>query len=75
MGEGSWNYRRREDFPAIYLLSVKAEENASKLEYLEDESHKTEEDMKVLPRYSHIEELTQDMVDALYQIDPESVII
>lgn len=47
----------------ISLLSVKAEETASKLEHLEDESRKTEDDMKVLLRYSHIEELTQDVVD------------
>ncbi len=47
----------------IALLSVKAEETASKLERLEDESRKTDEDMKVLLQYSHIEELTQDVVD------------
>ena len=47
----------------VSFLSVKAEETASRLEHLADESRKINEDMKVLLRYSHIEKLTQDVVD------------
>ncbi len=47
----------------ITLLSVKSEEMARKLAVLESEYRKAEEDMKQVIRYSHIEELTQDVVD------------
>ena len=46
------------------LLSVKVDDNASKLAVLESEYQKAEEDMKQIIRYSHIETLTQDVVDA-----------
>ncbi|MCI8972562.1 MAG: DUF4368 domain-containing protein [Lachnospiraceae bacterium] len=44
-------------------LSVLVEEAIEKLDRLEDEYQKTEEDMKQIIRYSHIEELTQEVVD------------
>lgn len=47
----------------ITLLSVKSEEMARKLAVLENEYRKAEEDMKQVIRYSHIEKLTQDVVD------------
>ena len=58
-------YQQRSDELAeqIYLLSVKADDAASKLGVLESEYRKAEEDMKQIIRYSHIETLTQDVVD------------
>ena len=47
----------------ITLLSVKSEEMARKLALLESEYRKAEEDMKQVIRYSHIEKLTQNVVD------------
>lgn len=47
----------------ITLLSVKSEETARKLAVLESEYRKAEEDMKQIIRYSHIEKLTQNVVD------------
>ena len=50
----------------IYLipsLSVLEEEAIEKLSRLENECQKAEEDMKQIIRYSHIEELTQEVVD------------
>ena len=47
----------------IALLSVKIEETAGKLAVMEAEYQKTEEDMKQIIRYSHIEKSTQDVVD------------
>ena len=44
-------------------LSAKKDEEARKLAALEREYQKTEEDMKQIIRYSHIEELTQEIVD------------
>lgn len=44
-------------------LSVLEEENIEKLARLEEEYQKAEEDMKQIIRYSHIEELTQEVVD------------
>ncbi len=44
-------------------LSVLVEEAIEKLDRLEDEYQKAEEDMKQIIRYSHIEELTQEVVD------------
>lgn len=44
-------------------LSVLEEEATQKLVRLEDEYQKIEEDMKQIIRYSHIEELTQEVVD------------
>lgn len=45
-------------------LSVAEKEIAEKLAGLENEHQKAEEDMKRIIRYSHIEELTQEVVDA-----------
>lgn len=58
-------YQQRSDELAeqISLLSVKADDAASKLGALESEYRKAEEDMKQIIRYSHIEMLTQDVVD------------
>ncbi|WP_275442963.1 recombinase family protein [Petralouisia muris] len=47
----------------IALLSVKIEEITGKLAVMEAEYQKTEEDMKQIIRYSHIDKLTQDVVD------------
>lgn len=44
-------------------LSVLEEEAVEKLTRLEDEYQKAEEDMKQIIRFSHIEELTQEVVD------------
>lgn len=44
-------------------LSVLEEEAIEKLTRLEDEYQKAEEDMKQIIRFSHIEELTQEVVD------------
>lgn len=48
----------------ISSLSVAEEETVRKLSKLENEHQKAEEDMKQIIRYSHIEELTQEVVDA-----------
>ncbi len=45
-------------------LSVKESDTAGKLSGLESEYQKAETDMKQIIRYSHIEELTQEVVDA-----------
>lgn len=45
------------------ILSGRIDETAGKLEKMECEYRKTEEDMKQIIRYSHIEKLTQDLVD------------
>jgi site-specific DNA recombinase len=44
-------------------LSVKESDTAGKLSGLESEYQKAEADMKQIIRYSHIEELTQEVVD------------
>ena len=44
-------------------LSVLEEETAEKLAGFEEEYRKTEEDMRQIIRYSHIEVLTQEIVD------------
>lgn len=48
----------------VSSLSVAENEAAEKLAGLENEYQKAEEDMKQIIRYSHIEELTQEVVDA-----------
>lgn len=65
-GITSEEYQKRADELAehIALLSVKGDDTASKLAALESEYQKAEEDMKQIIRYSHIETLTQDVVDA-----------
>ena len=45
-------------------VSVKESDTAGKLSGLESEYQKAEADMKQIIRYSHIEELTQEVVDA-----------
>lgn len=64
-GITSEEYQKRADELAehIVLLSVKGDDTASKLAALESEYQKAEEDMKQIIRYSHIETLTQDVVD------------
>ena len=47
----------------ISSLSVLEEEAIEKLTRLEDEYQKAEEDMKQIIRYSHIEKLTQEVID------------
>ena len=47
----------------ISSLSVLEEEAVEKLTRLEDEYQKAEEDMKQIIRFSHLEELTQEVVD------------
>ena len=47
----------------LSLLSVKESDTAGKLSGLESEYQKAEADMKQIIRYSHIEELTQEVVD------------
>lgn len=47
----------------ISLLYLRADEAASRLSLIEEEYQKAEEDMKEIIKYSHIDELTQDIVD------------
>lgn len=47
----------------ISLFSVKGDDTASKLAALESQYQNAEQDMKQIIRYSHIEALTQDVVD------------
>lgn len=58
-------YRKRagELTEQLSFLSVKKDEAAMKLAALESEYQKAEEDMKQIIRYSHIEVLTQEIVD------------
>lgn len=58
-------YRKRagELTEQLSFLSVKKDEAAMKMAALESEYQKAEEDMKLIIRYSHIEELTQEIVD------------
>ena len=51
----------------LSILSVKIEDTASKLHQLETEHQRTEEDMKQIIRYLHIEELTQEVVDTFIE--------
>lgn len=59
-------YRERADKLAgqISILSEKELEAAAELSGVEDEYHRAEDDMKQIIRYSHLEELTQEAVDA-----------
>lgn len=59
-------YRRKakELTENLSFLSVTEKEAAEKLAGLENEYQKAEEDMKQIIRYSHIGELTQEVVDA-----------
>lgn len=63
--EKKYQKRANELIEEISLLSVKEDDTASKLAVLESEYQKAEEDMEQIIRYSHIEELTQDVVDTL----------
>ena len=58
-------YQRKADelTDRLSSLSVKKDETAMKLAALESEYRKAEEDMKQIIRFSHIEELTQEVVD------------
>lgn len=58
-------YKKRADELTMQItsLSVKAEETEVKLAELESEYQRLDEDMKQIIRYSHIEELTQEVVD------------
>lgn len=58
-----YQIKARELTERIFSLSVLEEEAAVKLAGLENEYQKAEEDMKQIIRYSHIEELTQEVVD------------
>lgn len=60
------SYRENADRLAgrISDLSVKESEASNELLRLEEEYQKVEEDMKQIIRYSHLEELTQEVVDA-----------
>lgn len=62
LGE-EYQIRASELTEQISSLSVQSDEAASRLAALEDEYLKAEENMKQVIRYSHIEELTQDLVD------------
>lgn len=62
---GREEYQKRTEILAERLssLSVKETDAVRKLAALESEYRKAKEDMKQIIRYSHIEELTQDVVD------------
>ena len=55
--------RSNELTECLSSLSVKESDTAGKLSVLESEYQKAEADMKQIIRYSHIEELTQEVVD------------
>ena len=55
--------RSNELIERLSSLSVKESDTAGKLSGLESEYQKAEADMKQIIRYSHIEELTQEVVD------------
>ena len=55
--------KARELTERLSSLSVLEEEAMERLERLEEGYQKAEEDMKQIIRYSHIEELTQEVVD------------
>jgi len=59
------SYRKKADglSEQIANLSVKESEASRELLQLEEEYQKLEEDMKQIIRYSHLEELTQEVVD------------
>lgn len=63
LGREEYQKKARALTEQIGLLNEKADQAASRLAVLEREHQKTEEDMKQIIRYSHIEELTQEMVD------------
>lgn len=58
-------YRRKADelTEQMKFLSADRKREAERLACLEEEFQKTEEDMKQIIRYSHIEELNQEVVD------------
>ncbi len=62
---GAEEYRRRAEALAerFVSLSVKETDAAKKLDELQNEYQKAEEDMRQIIRYSHIEELTQEVVN------------
>lgn len=59
------SYRENADRLAVRIsdLSVKESEAYNELLWLEEEYQKLEEDMKQIIRYSHLDELTQEIVD------------
>ena len=58
------SYRRKADGIKEQIASLSAEEKHGKeLEQLQEEYRRTEEDMKQVIRYSHLEVLTQEVVD------------
>lgn len=64
LGEYAYQKKAKEFTEQLACLAVKAEQTDSKLAALESEYRKTEEDMKLIIRYSHIEKLTSEVVDA-----------
>ena len=62
---GAEEYRRQSETLTERLASLSVNETdvAKKLAELQNEYQKAEEDMKQIIRYSHIEELTQEVVD------------
>ncbi|MBR4027785.1 MAG: recombinase zinc beta ribbon domain-containing protein, partial [Lachnospiraceae bacterium] len=62
-----YQQKSRQMTEKLSMLSVKIEEVESKLYHLEMEHQKTEEDMKQIIKYSHIEELTQEVVDTFIE--------
>lgn len=59
------DYRKKADELTMQIksLSLKAEKTGHELEKMESEYQNLEEDMKQIIKYSHIEELTQEVVD------------
>ncbi len=59
------SYRQKADSikEQIDLLSAEEEKHGKELKQLQDEYSRAEEDMKQVIRYSHLEALTQDVVD------------
>jgi len=63
--EPAASYRQKVDGlkEQIASLSTEEEKHGKELEQLQEECHRVEEDMKQAIRYSHLEVLTQDVVD------------
>ena len=59
------SYRQKADGIKEQIASLSAEEekHGKELEQLQEEYRRTEEDMKQVIRYSHLEVLTQEVVD------------
>ncbi|MCH5254294.1 MAG: DUF4368 domain-containing protein [Lachnospiraceae bacterium] len=63
----------------IAFLSVEIKKRQEELGFIEDENRKIDEDMKKIIRYSYMEELTEELLDAfvkkMYVYKDKSMVI